>query len=156
MDAMKKEIQDIDLLNDQAILNQLIDKDSWNKCIQEQIVVPNHYFDQFPGVVLKAIQNEKKETKIIQIGFIRKIAIAASILAVVATSYLLVQKNLIVDNENIVVSIQEIPNEEIETYVTTHEWYAELDETTEMNEMVDEIEVETYTIPNDTISKQFN
>lgn len=95
-------------------------------------LVPEGYFDQFEMHLMRKIQAEKnapKQAKILSIfSAQKKYLIAASLLLVVAASYLLYDKGnnkLIPQGE--LVQIEALPDEAIEAYLNENEVVAEVD-----------------------------
>lgn len=94
--------------------------------------VPEGYFDQFEMNLMRKIQAEKnasKQSKILSIfSAQKKYLVAASLILVVATGYLLYDKGnnkLIPQGE--LVQIEALPDEVIEAYLNENEVVAEVD-----------------------------
>ncbi len=94
--------------------------------------VPEGYFDQFEMNLMRKIQAEKnapKQAKILSIfSAQKKYLVAASLILVVATGYLLYDKGnnkLIPQGE--LVQIEALPDEVIEAYLNENEVVAEVD-----------------------------
>lgn len=105
--------------------------------------VPNGYFDQFELNLIRKIQAEKnapKQAKILSIfSAQKKYLVAASLILVVATGYLLfdnANKNSIHQGE--MVQIEALPDEAIEAYLNDNEVVAEVD----WNDAIETIGVE--------------
>lgn len=94
--------------------------------------VPEGYFDHFELNLMRKIQAEKnapKQAKILSIfSAQKKYLIAASLILVVATGYLLYDKG---NNKRIpqgeIVQIEALPDEAIEAYLNDNEVVAEVD-----------------------------
>jgi hypothetical protein len=118
------------LLQDQAWVESIVKKDHLNRFNLTNTDAPFNYFESFPDQILTRIQLEnnnrtnKSGVKTFFINHYAKIAVAASFILLVAGAYLYNNTNI---KKNTVVSIQEIPNEEMTNYVNTYEAIAELD-----------------------------
>lgn len=105
--------------------------------------VPEGYFDQFEMNLMRKIQAKKnapKQAKILSIfSAQKKYLVAASLILVVATGYLLfdnANKNSIHQGE--MVQIEALPDEAIEAYLNDNEVVAEVD----WNDAIETIGVE--------------
>jgi predicted house-cleaning NTP pyrophosphatase (Maf/HAM1 superfamily) len=102
---------------------------------------PLNYFESFPDQLMNRIESEKRqklEKKNAKIFFLpsfmqplNRLAIAAAFIIVVGGSFIFLNNSVskktqagIVAND---ISIQELSNEEIESYVDANEWIAEID-----------------------------
>ena len=94
--------------------------------------VPEGYFDQFEMNLMRKIQAEKnapKQAKILSIfSAQKKYLVAASLILVVATGYLLYDMgNNKVISQSELVQIEALPDEVIEAYLNENEVVAEVD-----------------------------
>ena len=94
--------------------------------------IPDGYFDQFEMNLMHKIQAEKnapKQAKILSIfSAQKKYLVAASLILVVATGYLLYDKgNNKVIPQGELVQIEALPDEVIEAYLNENEVVAEVD-----------------------------
>ena len=129
------------LEQDRAWAESLLNKQSLSELNASKTDVPIHYFESFPDKLMSRIANErleKLEKKNAKIFFlpsfmqpINRWAVAAAFIIVVGGSFIflnnLVSKKTqasIVAND---ISLQELSNEEIESYVDANEWIAEID-----------------------------
>ena len=83
--------------------------------------------------MLNNIHASKQPARIFNIAKWGQLAIAASFLAIIVSSYLFFQSNTSIDQNQSIVSLQEIPTSEIDAYVSTNEWVAEIDWQEEIN-----------------------
>ena len=141
---------DNELNSDKALAEALLGKEALNMLDAKIQEVPNDYFNEFPNSVLRAIRSENSKTKIIHIGTISKIAIAAAILLITATGYIFSDKILTNKNEIATVNIEEITNEEIEKYVESNEFFVEVDWQSEVDNASTEFESNYTPLNNDT------
>jgi len=83
--------------------------------------------------VLNNIHASKQKASIFKLAKWSQLAIAASFLTIIVSSYLFFQANTINQQNQSMVSLQEIPNSEIDAYVNSNEWVAEIDWQEEIN-----------------------
>jgi len=120
------------LHQDQQWVESIVKKEHLNRFNLTNTDAPFNYFESFPDQIMTRIQLEKNnstKTPAIKIFFINhysKMAIAASFMLLVTGAYLYNNANIKKDIVEIV-SLQEIPNEEMTNYVTKNEAIAELD-----------------------------
>ncbi|TRZ83397.1 MAG: hypothetical protein D4R91_00440 [Sediminibacterium sp.] len=129
------------LEQDRAWAESLLNKQSLSQFNASKIDAPLNYFESFPDQLMSRIANErsekleKKNAKIFVLpSFMQPInrwAIAAAFIIVVGGSFIFLNNSVskktqasIVTNN---ISLQDISIEEIETYVDTNEWLAEID-----------------------------
>ena len=129
------------LEQDRAWAESLLNKQSLSELNASKTDVPIHYFESFPDKLMSRIANErleKLEKKNAKIFFlpsfmqpINRWAIAAAFIIVVGGSFIFLNNSVskktqasIVAND---ISLQELSNEEIESYVDANEWIAEID-----------------------------
>ena len=114
---MENSEKDISLKEDKALVEALFSKESLMQFNENQQQSNDSFFEQQQASILNAIGQQK--ARIIIFGKYGKIAVAASILAIIATSYLYIQASkqstATVDH----VKHEEIPTEEIENLVYT-------------------------------------
>jgi hypothetical protein len=117
--AIKEEKNEV-----QALFNQ----ESIDQFEKEVSTVPENYFEQFSENILTRIQEKKKPSLLIRFS---KLSVAAAILFLVIGSYFVVtQYNM---NDVTTIAIHEIPNEEIDSYVSNNEWMADAEMQMEIN-----------------------
>ena len=141
---MENSEKDISLREDKALVEALFSKESLMQFNENQQQSNDSFFEQQQASILNAIGQQK--ARIIIFGKYGKIAVAASILAIIATSYLYIQasKQSTVTVEY--VKIEEIPSEEIENYVNANELIAEIDWSTEIDEAAEIFDETTINI----------
>ncbi|MEN9697907.1 MAG: hypothetical protein RLZ56_1328 [Bacteroidota bacterium] len=122
-----------ELQEDQAIANALLGKENLHSWKEVNMQVPHNYFNAFEANTLHKIQNVKPSVRIFTIGTWKKLAFAASIFAIVVSTYLLLPSNTIQKSNATAMSMQQIPNEEIAAYINENDWVAEVDWHTELN-----------------------
>jgi hypothetical protein len=124
---------DIDLLEDKALADALFGKAVLAEFDKHQNVPATTFFEDQAASILKKVDAPTK-SKVIGIGYWGKMAIAASLLTIVATTYLLLADSKPQTETAVYVKIEEIPLDEIENYVNEQESIAEIDWTSEINE----------------------
>jgi len=129
---MENSEKDISLREDKALVEALFSKESLMQFNENQQQSNDSFFEQQQASILNAIGQQK--ARIIIFGKYGKIAVAASILAIIATSYLYIQASKQSTATVEYVKIEEIPSEEIENYVNANELIAEIDWSTEIDE----------------------
>jgi hypothetical protein len=129
------------LEQDRAWAESLLNKQSLSQFNLSKTDAPIHYFESFPDQLMSRIANErleKLEKKNAKIFFLpsfmqplNRLAIAAVFIIVVGGSFIFLNNSVskktqaaIVAND---ISLQELSNEEIESYVDANEWIAEID-----------------------------
>lgn len=129
------------LEQDRAWAESLLNKQSLSELNTSKTDAPIHYFESFPDKIMSRIEAEKRqkmEKKNAKIFFlpsfiqpINRWAIAAAFIIVVGGSFIFLNNSVskktqasIVAND---ISLQELSNEEIESYVDANEWIAEID-----------------------------
>jgi hypothetical protein len=120
--------ENIEILNDKALVENLFSKQALNNYAAKGNTVPTNYFENFETQVLSKVAKEKK-TKIILFSIPKwgQIAIAASFFAIIASTYLWIEsKNTKTDIASNI-SIQDIATSEIDAYVNENEAMAEID-----------------------------
>ena len=129
------------LEQDRAWAESLLNKQSLSELNASKTEAPIHYFESFPEKLMNRIEAEKRqkmEKKNAKIFFLpsfmqplNRLAIAAAFIIVVGGSFIFLNNSVskktqagIVAND---ISLQELSNEEIESYVDANEWIAEID-----------------------------
>ena len=129
------------LEQDRAWAESLLNKQNLSQFNLSTTEAPIHYFESFPDQLMNRIESEKRqklEKKNAKIFFLpsfmqplNRLAIAAAFIIVVGGSFIFLNNSVskkmqagIVVND---ISIQELSNEEIESYVDANEWIAEID-----------------------------
>lgn len=132
---MENKEQENTLQQDKALIEGLFSKEALMQFEENQMQSSATFFENQQAAILKAVV--KKKAAIYMIGQWGKIAIAASILAMVATAYIFMKEDPQTDNAVEYVKIEEIPSDEIENYVNNNELIAEIDWSSEINEEVE-------------------
>jgi predicted house-cleaning NTP pyrophosphatase (Maf/HAM1 superfamily) len=129
------------LEQDRAWAESLLNKQNLRQFNLSTTEAPLNYFESFPDQLMNRIESEKRqklEKKNAKIFFLpsfmqplNRLAIAAAFIIVVGGSFIFLNNSVskktqagIVAND---ISIQELSNEEIESYVDANEWIAEID-----------------------------
>ena len=141
---MENSEKDISLKEDKALVEALFSKESLMQFNENQQQSNDSFFEQQQASILNAIGQQK--ARIIIFGKYGKIAVAASILAIIATSYLYIQASKQSTATVEYVKIEEIPSEEIENYVNANELIAEIDWSTEIDEAAEIFDETTINI----------
>jgi hypothetical protein len=144
---MENNLQDKSLLEDKALAEALVSKEDLAKYNANTTLVDEAYFEYQANNILKTVKSKK--APILRIGLYSKIAIAASLFAVLATAFLYFQTKKSMDPTPIIVKIEEIPTAELEAYVNSNEYIFEADMQNEINEevaMVSTINIDTELI----------
>jgi len=129
------------LEQDRAWAESLLNKQSLSQFNASKIKAPLNYFESFPDQLMSRIESEKRqklEKKNAKIFFlpsfmqpINRWAIAAAFIIVVGGSFIFLNNSVSKKTEASMVtnniSLQDISIEEIETYVDSNEWIAEID-----------------------------
>jgi hypothetical protein len=130
---MQQNQNDIELLEDKAKAEALFGKSSLAQMEEVNNEVPLDYFNQFEARVLHTIKKNKTRASIFNIGKYAQLAVAASLLIIAATTFAYIQSNKAETPASIALNIQEIPSEEIDSYVNANEEIAEIDWQSEIN-----------------------
>ncbi len=141
---MENSEKDISLKEDKALVEALFSKESLMQFNENQQQSNDSFFEQQQASILNAIGQQK--ARIIIFGKYGKIAVAASILAIIATSYLYIQASKQSTATVEYVKIEDIPSEEIENYVNENELIAEIDWSTEIDEAAEMFDETTINI----------
>ena len=118
---------------DKQLVEQLFSKEVLSNFEKQHTAVPSNYFENFEARVLNNIHVSKQPARILNIAKWGQLAVAASFLAIVVSSYLFFQSNTSMEQNESIVSLQEIPSAEIDAYVNSNEWVAEIDWQEEIN-----------------------
>ncbi len=126
--------ENIELINDKALVENLFSKQVLNNYEAKEKKVPTNYFEHFEAQILSKVVKERKAKTIrFSIPKWSQIAIAASFFAMIASTYLWIEskntKTAIASN----ISIQDIATSEIDAYVNENEAMAEIDWQTEIS-----------------------
>jgi len=141
---MENTKKDISLIEDKALAEAIFSKETLMQFNENQQQVSSAFFDQQQASILKAIGQQK--AKVIVFSKYRRMAVAASLLAIVATTYLYIQSSKQTTATVEYVKIEEIPSEDIENYVNSNELVAEIDWSSEIYEEADMFEESTIDI----------
>ena len=118
---------------DKQLVEQLFSKEAFDSFEDKNSTVPAHYFENFEARVLNSIHASNQKTPIFRLSKWSQLAIAASFLTIIVSSYVFFQSNTYQQQNQSMVSLQEIPTAEIDAYVSTNEWVAEIDWQEEFN-----------------------
>jgi hypothetical protein len=83
--------------------------------------------------VLNNIHASKQPARIFKLAKWSQLAIAASFLTIIVSAYLFFQSSAKNQQDHSMVSLHEIPSAEIDAYVNSNEWFAEIDWQEEIN-----------------------
>ena len=142
---MKNKIEDTSLIQDKALANALFGKEALDAFETNNKLVEADYFDQQATSILKATKNKK--AGLFTIGSFSKLAIAAALLSIVATTYVYLQMNKKTEEVPAFVKLEEIPDSEMENYLNSNEALAEIDWQTEINNEAENLETLDLNIP---------
>lgn len=132
MDNYEKENS---LQQDKALVEALFSKEHLMQFEENQMQASDTFFEQQEASILKVVG--KQQVKILSLRNWAKLAVAASLLAIITTTYIFIQRDPQTDNTLQYVKIEEIPSDEIENYVNNNELVAEIDWSEEINEEVE-------------------
>jgi len=124
---MQKNTENIELLEDKALVEKLFSSDAISKYNETIESVPADYFEQFESKLLNEIKQPARVRSLFAIPNWGQIAIAASFFTIVATTYLLIQANHKTENTELNISLAEISTSEMDAYVNENEELAEID-----------------------------
>ena len=113
------------LEEDQIMVERLFSKEALANYDKSASSVPTSYFETFPEKLQQRIANNKPQ--LFFLTPIGKMAIAAALLLVVASTFIFLNSNV---DKNLALSsltIQDISIDEIEAYVDANEWMADID-----------------------------
>jgi hypothetical protein len=113
------------LEEDQIMVERLFSKEALANYDKSASSVPTSYFETFPEKLQQRIANNKPQ--LFFLTPIGKMAIAAALLLVVASTFIFLNKGVDKNLELSSLTIQDISNDEIEAYVDANEWMAEID-----------------------------
>lgn len=130
---MQKNTENIELLEDKALVEKLFSSDAISKYNETIESVPADYFEQFESKLLNELKQPAKVKSLFAIPKWGQIAIAASFFTIVATTYLLIQSNNKTENTELNISLAEISTSEMDAYVNENEELAEIDWQAEIN-----------------------
>ena len=122
---MEQKKIDTALENDQLMVEQLFSKEALANYDRTASNVPASYFETFPEKLQNRIANNKP--KIFFLTPIGKMASAAALLLVVASTFIFLNKGVDKNLELSSLTIQDISNDEIEAYVDANEWMVDID-----------------------------
>ncbi len=144
MDFFNKNNTEKSLEQDRAWTESLINKESLSEFAMSKSTAPNNYFESFPEKLMNRIKNEnsieKEKSKIFYIPSwlspINKWAVAAIFLLMMGVSFIFLNNSISNNKSNSLahqsISLEELSNEEIETYVDANEWISEIDTQTQL------------------------
>jgi predicted house-cleaning NTP pyrophosphatase (Maf/HAM1 superfamily) len=129
---MDSNTTDIELGLDKQKAEEMLNKEALRQIFDKQNQVPNGYFEAFDEQVLNKIKAQKRQRPIINIMSYKPYLMAAAITILIATTYIFIKS----EDQNATiakVNIQDIPTEEIDSYVNDNESLAEIDWQAEIN-----------------------
>jgi len=115
------------ITEDKEMVEQLFTKEALASLEDNYMSVPTHYFENFESRVLNNIHASKQPARIFKLAKRSQLAIAASFLAIIVSSYLFLQSGKNNQQDQSIVSLHEIPSAEIDAYLNSNEWVAEID-----------------------------
>jgi hypothetical protein len=148
---MENNEQQNSLQEDKDLVEGLFSKEALMQFEENQMQSSASFFENQQATILKAVGKKKAAT--LMIGQWGKLAIAASLLAMVATAYIFMKEDPQSSSTVQYVKIEEIPSDEIENYVNNNELIAEIDWASEINE---EAEIFEEANLNNTTNKDTN
>ena len=142
---METNNENIELNKDKLAAEQLFAKEDFAHFNLKKTEAPKDYFDTFSDKLLDRIS--KNKPSVFYLTTYGKMAIAAIFIFVIASTFIFLNTQPKIKSDLAVISIQDISNEEIESYVNANEWIAEMDWQTESVKL----ESENSSILKDTI-----
>jgi len=125
----KEQIKEIE--DDKALVEALLSESVLIDFNKKQQETPSYYFERFPDDLLMKIKAQQKPVPVFHIG---KMAVAAAVIFLVATTYFFIEKS----NQNLQkesIALHEIPTAELDSYVNNNEWVAEAELQNEINNL---------------------
>ncbi len=142
---MQPQQNDNTLLDDKAQVENLFNKQSLQQMEETLKQTPVDFFVAQEEAILNTIRKTNTNAKIISITTWKKLAIAASFIAIAASAYIFTASNNKTKEIANNLTIQEIPTSEIESYVNDYEGIAEIDWQSEINKEGSNLEnITTY------------
>jgi len=137
MELFKNNTNKGSLEEDKAWTESLLNEEGLRQFNKSKSTAPIHYFESFPEKLLSRIKNEKKSFVLPTWSLpLQKWAVAAMLIMVVGISYLFLNNSISSKtNDSITyhtVALEDLSNEEIETYVDANEWMTEIDTQTQL------------------------
>jgi hypothetical protein len=130
---MEKIDKDISLHEDLKLVDTLLNKEVLQNWEQLNQKVPTNYFNAFEANTIHKIQTLKPTAKILNVYNWKTMAIAASFIAIVVSTYLFIPSNSNQLKETTALNIQQIPTEEIAAYIIENDLVAEVDWESDFN-----------------------
>ena len=130
---MQKIERDMELNEDKLSIEALFNKEVLNSWDASNKAVPHNYFNAFEAKIVHTTQQIQPVTKIFTLSTWKKLAVAASFLAIITSAYLWMEMKPSENNSVASLSIQQIPTEEIDAYINANDWLAEVDWETEIS-----------------------
>ena len=130
-----------ELNNDQKLAEQLFSIESLSQFNENALETPHFYFENFNARVFHKME-ETNKSKFLSFAFPKwtSYAVAATLLFAIAATFIFTNNSLQNQTSTAEINIQEISNDEIETYVNENEsltevdWQSELTKYSEHNE----------------------
>ncbi len=151
---MHSNTRDIELELDKQKIEELLTKSALSHLCAKQEQVPHGYFETFDTQVLNKIKSQKRQNPIIRLSTYMPYLMAAAITILIATTFIFIQTD---NKTNTIakVNMQDIPTEEIDSYVSENESIAEIDWQSEINLIGGSLDKETGdNLLQDTNTKQ--
>lgn len=130
---MEKIDKDISLQEDLKLVDTLLNKEVLQNWEQLNQKVPTNYFNAFEAKTIHKIQTLKPKARILNVNSWKTMAIAASFIAIVVSTYLFIPSNPNQLKETTALNIQQIPTEEIAAYIIENDLVAEVDWESDFN-----------------------
>lgn len=124
---MQQKKENIEVLEDKALVEKWCSIDALASLASKNNKVPNNYFEHFESRILSEIHAAQKIKRIFRIPKWGQMAIAASFLTIIATTYLVMEGR---NNTNALaakISIKDITTAEIDAYISENEDLTEID-----------------------------
>ena len=118
---------------DKELVEKLFSKEALDSFENNNSNIPHQYFESFESKLFINIYSKKQIITLIKLPKWGQFAIAASFLTIILSTFFLLQTNTIKDQNQTIVSIQEIPTAQIDAYLNTNENLAEIDWQKEIN-----------------------
>jgi hypothetical protein len=132
---MENRENDMELQEDKLRIEALFNKAALDQWDSSNKAVPHNYFNAFEANTLDAVKSIQPKAKIVSLNNWKRIAVAASFLAITTSTYWWLELNASNNNNDstTALSIQQIPTEEIDAYINANDWLADVDWQTELN-----------------------
>lgn len=126
---MENKEKDTSLMQDKHLADALFGKEVLLQYNEHQKPLTTTFFENQQMRILNKVAKQKKPIFIL--GNFKNLAIAACLLATIAATYIYIQTYTTRTTVNQIVRLEEIPSAEIEDYINSNEFIAEIDWSTE-------------------------